>query len=100
MAKLTNLPALEIIAGYKGTIDFYVHDGIACARSWPRSPGHDRAPAVQAQWPAWTIASRLWALTDTATKDAFNAMAAGTNLTGRDIQVKSYITSEHLHNVP
>ncbi len=100
MAKLTNLPGLEIISGFKGTIDFYVHDGIPCARSWPRSPGHDRAPAVQAQWSAFTTASRLWRLIDQDTRDAFNAMAAGTNMTGRDIQVKSYITSAHLRNVP
>ena len=48
MAKLDALPALAIINGFKGTIDFYIHRGIPCARSWPRPPSGPRSPAVQA----------------------------------------------------
>ncbi|GAH92479.1 unnamed protein product, partial [marine sediment metagenome] len=46
-----------IIKGFKGTLDFYVWKGITCVRSWPRSPGRKRAPAVQAQWPAFAWAA-------------------------------------------
>lgn len=93
MAKLTALPHQDIIDGWKGKIDFYVWMGIPCARRWPVSPGSRRAPAVEAQWSTWTDASRLWNLLSPAVQDAYRAMAEGINWSGRDIQVKSYITS-------
>lgn len=102
MAKLANLPALDIISGFKGTIDFYVNyqacdrevagDGIPCARKWPRSPGHVRAPAVEAQWTAFTTAASLFPTLSQEIRDAYNAMASGTGLTGRDLFTRSYLS--------
>lgn len=94
------MPQQAIISGFKGTIDFYYWNGIACARKWPRSPGHNRTPAVQAGWAAFAWAAKNWTTIDNETREAFNRMAAGTNLTGRDMFVKSYISSAHLHNLP
>lgn len=96
MAKITKMPSLAIIDGFKGVVDFYIHDGIPCARRWPRSPGLRRAPAVEAQWPAWTWASKNWNSLTPYVQDAYKRMASGTNLSGRDIFQKSYITSEHI----
>ncbi len=93
MAIITKMPALTIIKGFRGTLDFYVWKGIACVRSWPRSPGRKRAPAVEAQWSAFSEATKLWSLLSPEVQDAYNRMAAGTHLTGRDIQVKSYLTN-------
>lgn len=92
MAILTALPSLDIISGFKGTIDFYLWMGIPVARSWPRSPGHDRAPAVEAQWPAFRIAATAWDNLDEATQDAYRHMAAGTDFTGRDMFARSYLS--------
>lgn len=100
MAKIAKMPGLEVIDGFKGVIDFYVNMGLACARSWPRSPGHDRAPAVMDKWPAFSWAASNWQTLSQDIRDAFNAMAVGTNLTGRDIFVKSYLSSAHLRNLP
>lgn len=93
MAKLKKLPGQAVIDGFKGTIDFYVWNGINCARSWPRSPGHDRAPAVEAQWPAFTWAAKNWQSLSEEVRQAYNRLAAGTNLTGRDLFVKGFISS-------
>lgn len=102
MAKLTALPALDIISGFKGTIDFYVNyqscdrevagNGIPCARRWPRSPGHRRAPAVEAQWLAFTWAAANWNSLSPEVQDAYKATAEETNLTARDLFTKSFIT--------
>ncbi len=92
MAKLTKLPGAAIIGGFKGTLDFYVWKGIVCVRRWPRSPGHRRAPAVMARWPAFTTANRLWTQLSPEIIEAYKRMAAGLHLTGRDIFIKSYIT--------
>lgn len=92
MAKLTNLPELAIIDGFKGTIDYYVHDGQPCARRWPRSPSAPRAPAVQAAWVAFSEATALWSILSPSIKEAYRQTAVTTNLTPRDLFTKSYIT--------
>jgi len=101
MAKLKVLPNLDIISGFKGVIDFYVNyqacdrevagPGIPCARQWPRSPGHKRAPAVEAQWLPFTTAVSLWNELSQEVKDTFIAMAEGTGLTGRDMFIRAYL---------
>ncbi|MBA7705778.1 hypothetical protein ES703_114617 [subsurface metagenome] len=91
MAKVTTFPAKDIISGFKGKLDFYVHDGIPCVRLWPRSPGHKRAPAVEAQWTAFTQAAQYWHLVSKEVQDAYNKMASGTGLTGRDLYTRGFI---------
>ena len=93
MAKIGKLPGTAVIKGFKGVLDYYVWKGIACVRSWPRSPGHKRAPAVEAQWSAFSEATKLWQLLSPEVQDAYNQMAAGTHMSGRDIQVKTYLTN-------
>ncbi|MBA7587564.1 hypothetical protein ES708_29595 [subsurface metagenome] len=84
---------MAIIKGFRGVLDFYVWKGIACVRSWPRSPGQRRAPAVKAQWAAFSEATKLWQLLSPEVQAAYNRMAAGTHLTGRDLSVKCYLTN-------
>jgi len=91
VAKITKMPGLKTISGFKGTLDFYVHWGQACVRKWPRSPGRHRAPAVEAAWPAFSWAASNWKYLPLEIQEAYNRMAAGTNLTGRDVFMKSYI---------
>jgi len=101
MAKIDAMPAMDIISGFKGTIDYYVNyqscnrevsgPGIPCARSWPRSPGHKRAPAVEAGWIAFTYAVWQWQNVSQDVRDAYDSMASGTGLTGRDMFTRSYI---------
>lgn len=81
----------------KGVVDYYVYMGIPCARSWPRSPGHDRAPAVQAQWPAFTWAASNWSELSLEVKQAYNQLAVGTNMTGKDLFMKSFIKGDTLY---
>lgn len=90
------MPQQAIIDGFKKTVDFYVYCGIACARKWPRSPGHDRAPAVQAQWPAFTWAAKSWAYLPIEIKEAYNQMAVSTLKTGKDLYTQSFINGSNL----
>lgn len=96
MAVLTKLPGLAIINGFKKTIDFYVYMGLPCARKWPRSPGHQRAPAVEEQWPPFAWASSNWNSLSPEIQDQYRRMAAGTHLTGRDIFTKGFISAQYL----
>lgn len=92
MAKLEVMPRQAIISGFKGKIDYYVYMGTPCTRKWPRSPGHRRTPAVEAQWPAFTNASRLWTQLSPEVQAAYNALATGSGLSGRDMFSRSYLT--------
>lgn len=97
MAKLAAMPSLAIISGYKGTIDFYLWRGIPVARSWPRSPGHRRAAAVEAQWPVFTAASQLWNKVSPELQAAYNTMASGSTMSGRDMATKLYINATFMY---
>jgi len=102
MAKLTALPSLAIISGFKGVIDFYVNyqscdrevagKGIPCARRWPRSPGHFRSPEVMEGWSAFSEAAKYWTQLTPEIQDAYNKMASGTGLSGRDMFTRGYIS--------
>jgi hypothetical protein len=91
VAKLNTMPSTAVIDGFKGVIDFYSWNGIPVARSWPRSPGHDRAPAVQATWQVFKDAVSLWPTLSPEIQAAYNEMAAESNMTGRDLFTKSYM---------
>lgn len=96
MAKIKKLPGLAIINGFKGKLDFYVWMGIPCVRSWPRSPGHDRTPAVETQWPAFAFAGSYWESLSTEVQQAYVSMASGFPVTGRDIFTKSFISGKSI----
>lgn len=96
MAKITKMPSMAIVNGFKGVIDFYVHRGQPCARKWPRSPGHDRAPAVETAWVAFAWVASNWNSLSPVVQEAYRRMASGTNLTGRDMFVKGFITPLYL----
>lgn len=96
MAKLGALPSEAIISGYKGTIDYYYWNGIPCARAWPRSPGHNRAASVQSSWPAFADAARLWNTLDPLVQAAYDRMASGSTLSGRDVMTKIYLNAQSI----
>jgi len=82
----------KVIDGFKGVIDFYYWMGIPCARAWPKSPGKNRNPNVQAQWPIFQTAAQLWRDISPAVREAYNDMAKPTNLTGKDMFFRGYIS--------
>jgi len=91
MGKLGAMPAQHIISSFKGVVDFYNYLGIPCFRQWPKSPGRKRSPAVEAQWDSFTKSSRLWNELGDEVREAYNSMASGTGLSGRDMFTRSYI---------
>jgi len=97
VAKIKALPGQQVISGFKGVVDYYVWRGIACARRWPRSPGHRRAPAVMAQWSAFSEASKLWNALSPEVQEAYKRMSAGTHWSGRDVFTKSYLSPLIIH---
>lgn len=100
MAKLVALPHQAIIDGFKGTIDFYVHRGIPCARAWPKSPGKIRSEAVMAQWPLFSYASQEWSHLSPTIQDAFKQLATDSGLSGRDMFTRAYLSGLYRYPIP
>lgn len=100
MAKLTEMPAEALISGFKGVVDYYWYMGIPVARSWPRSPGRTRAPAVEAQWPAFTYAAQEWNNLSEAVQDSYRALAQSSGMDGRDLFTRSYLSGLYRYATP
>jgi hypothetical protein len=100
MATLTALPAIAIIRGMKGTIDFYVYMGIPCARAWPRWTWKPRSTPVQSQWPSFTTATREWNNLSVAVQTAYRKLAQSSGLDGRDLQIRAYISGLYRYELP
>ena len=110
MVVLGALPSEAIISGFHGVIDYYVHHqacipgetipGTPCARRWPRSPGHKRSPAVEAQWASFTEAVRLWNTLPEDIRNQYISMASGTPLSGYELFIRSYIKGLYEHEPP
>lgn len=100
MAKLTKLPNQGIIRGFRGILDFYVYLGIPVVRTWPRKPHQPRTAEVKAQWPTFATAAREWQNLSSIVQDAYRKLATNSGLTGRDMQVRAYITGLYRYPTP
>ena len=100
MAILKEMVGKKVIDGFKGVIDFYYNMGIPCARAWPKSPGNHRNPNVMRQWPIFTNAAKLWREISPELQQAYTQMAVGTNLTGKDIFFRGYISGTLRYYTP
>lgn len=95
MAKAAALPAKGFISGFKGILDFYLHDGVVCIRRWPRSPGKRRSPEVEAQWPVFTRATKFWSTLTPEIQDSYRMLSSGTGLSARDMAMRAYMSGIH-----
>lgn len=91
MARLKNLPSLDIIRAFKGTIDFVVWKGQPYARGWPRKPTLPRSPASTAAAIAFGVVIQNYRLLAPLALAAFQRDALGQPRTARDL----YITATY-----
>ena len=92
MVILKEMVAIKVIRGFRGVIDFYYYMGIPCARAWPKSPGKIRNVNVMRQWPAFKQAADLFKQLSPEVRQAYEDMAMVTNLTGKDMFFRGYLS--------
>ena len=95
MARLTALPSANIIHGFKGTIDFYLWRGLACARRWPRNPKSHHSVATRAASILFGAILSAYKLLDPSCYAALVEDAKDQARTPRDIWVSAVFG--HLH---
>lgn len=98
MAVLDALPAIEVIRGFKGTIDFYIRRGTPCARAWPRyRPARQTAPS-KASAALFGQIIKGWALLGAYPKALFAQAARHQPRTARDLYVSAVLGNLHEHS--
>lgn len=95
MARIHALPALGVIKGLRGVLDFYYWKGIPCVRSWPRIPFASRTPASLASAKLFGEISAAYALLPGNLRALYAENAEGSPRTGRDVYMAA--THGHLH---
>ena len=90
MAKLLNLPSLQIIKGFRGKIDYYVHDGVPCARKWPTKGRVTQTPASLATAQVFAYIQHYTATLEPLLRIFATMAAADAPSTWRDITLVSY----------
>jgi hypothetical protein len=96
MAKIAAMPDRTTIDGLKGTLDFYVHRGIPCVRSWPRWQLKVRSPAVQATAANFAAVASVLKLACPEVIAAAKWMATGTLLTWKDVYTSILLGGTYL----
>jgi len=98
MAKIHALPALGVIKGLRGVLDFYYWKGIPCVRSWPRIPMANRTPASMASAHLFGEISRAYALLPGNLKALYAQNAQGSPRTGRDVYMSATLGGLHVRS--
>lgn len=95
MARLTELPSIDIIRGFKGVLDFYLWRGLPCVRSWPRTPKSRQTEATKAAALLFGQVLKNYRLLADMVLVAYQDIATGTPRTARDVYVSG--AYGHLH---
>ncbi|GAH57728.1 unnamed protein product, partial [marine sediment metagenome] len=97
MAKITSLPSLDIIHGFRGILDFYLWKGIPCVRKWPVNPKSHHSEATKAAAQTFYDVSRASSLIGTEILIAYQEDAKDQPRSWRDIYFAAVYG--HLHEV-
>ncbi len=90
MAKLLQLPSLQIIKGFRRVVDFYIHDGQACARKWPTKGRVTQSPASLATAQTFAYVQRYTQTLEPLLRYFATLAAADAPSTWRDVTLVSY----------
>lgn len=95
MPKLTKLPSLDIIHGFRGILDFYVWKGIPLVRKWPVTPKSHLTEGTMTAAKTFGKIIKAWGLIDSVTMAAFIEDAQDHPRTARDIYVSATLGKLH-----
>lgn len=104
MAIIPQLPAMHIIDGMRGTLDFYVlcrHGAAktACVRKWPvMKKANMTEGSIAAQLP-FAEAARAVAMVDQDVQKLYAEMAEGTGWTWKDVAMSLFLNPVNIYSV-
>lgn len=93
MVVLANMPSLAQISGLRKTVDFCYFMGIPYARKWPVRRKPVTSQRERAANAIFADAARLWNELSPEVREAYASMAGASDISGRDLFTRSYITN-------
>lgn len=99
MPKLTKLPSLDIIHGFRGILDFYLWKGIPVVRKWPVNPKSHHSEATKAAAATFGAVSHAFSLIGPTPLTAYTDDAADQTRTPRDIYMAAKYGNLHEANM-
>ncbi len=100
MARLTALPSLDVIRGYKGVLDFYVRRGVPCVRRWPHKLPSRRTEGTKAAAALFGGILQSYRLVAPSILEAYQENAKGIPRTPRDVYVSGVLGHLHERTIP
>lgn len=100
MARLTALPSLDIIRGFKGVLDFYLWKGLPCVRKWPHTPRSRRTEGSIAAAALFGDILKSYRLLAPTVLEAYQENANGIPRTPRDVYVSGVLGHLHERTIP
>ncbi len=95
MARIDALPAIDIIRGFKGILDFYLWRGLPCVRAWPAYRPARQTDASKASALLFGAIIKAFSLTAGPVLDQLAIEATGIPRTTRDIYVSGVYGNLH-----
>ena len=100
MARLTALPSLDIIHGFRGILDFYLWKGLPCVRRWPRMTKAQQSQATIAAGILFGQISSAYRLLAPLALEAYQDAAKTQPRTARDIYMTGVYGHLHERTLP
>ncbi len=100
MARLTALPSIDIIRGFKGILDFYLWKGLPCVRAWPTWRPARQSDASKTAALLFGAIIQAFSLTHSAVLEQLAIEATGIPRTARDIYVSGVFGNLHEWTIP
>lgn len=95
MPKITKLPSLDIIHGFRGVLDFYMWKSIPCVRKWPVNPKSHHSEATKAAAVIFGAVSKAYSLLGPVPLAAYVEDAQDQPRTPRDIYMSAAFGKLH-----
>ncbi len=100
MARLTALPSIDVIHGFRGILDFYLWKGLPCVRSWPRMTKAQQTEGTIAASALFGAISQGYALLGDGPLQAFQEAAKTQPRTARDLYISAVYGHLHERTIP
>lgn len=86
MAKVAQMPAMDVVKSLRGVLDFYRWCEMTIVRSWPRKPSHPRSLYSVAASEKFTYINAQASVVDPEIKPFYTLLADASKFTWKDWQ--------------
>ena len=92
MAKIAQMPALDIVDALRGKLDYYTWCNLVIVRSWPQASDRARSEDVQATGARFAYVNEEAGSLDDSIISAYKELASDTGFSWKDFLTRNFIS--------